>query len=144
MSAQVVGLGVPADRPEADAATCGTCGAELVERDPAKTTPEQRWCGTWLDHPPIPGLPSGALIGHTGSRLIPSAELADELARQDPKADPDPLVCRNARAARFLPTCGEPTDAHCPTCWGCPGDCDCPDFAPADQPPITFTAKETA
>lgn len=47
-----------------------------------------------------------------------------------PEADPDPLVCRNARAAGFAPTCGEPTTEHCMTCWGCPGDCDCPDYAP--------------
>lgn len=56
-----------------------------------------------------------------------------------PEADPDPLVCRQARAASGGPTCGEPTDEHCFVCKGCPGgDCDCPDFAPL----ITFTAKE--
>ncbi|ALJ19524.1 hypothetical protein [Microbacterium sp. No. 7] len=53
------------------AMNCPTCHAELTERK--NPTPEQAWCGTWLDHP--------TQIWGTcdmGNVLIPSAVLTDK------------------------------------------------------------------
>lgn len=33
---------------------CPKCGTPLVERAASGQTPEQRFCGTWFDHAPVP------------------------------------------------------------------------------------------
>lgn len=57
-----------AERPK-----CSGCG-KYMEIRPGHT-PEQRFCGTWYEHPPM----SGSNIGHTSSVLYPSLQLAAQL-----------------------------------------------------------------
>lgn len=62
--------------------TCPSCGVAMAPRPLAGQTPEQKWCGQWFDHPPIPGVPSGSLFGHPVSVLIESPELAATRTQQ--------------------------------------------------------------
>lgn len=58
---------------------CTACGARLVLRNPpGGWTPEQRFCGTWYDHPPFG--PADLPFGHTASALFESAALQAQLA----------------------------------------------------------------
>lgn len=57
-----------AERPK-----CTECGAYMEIRN--GQTPEQRFCGTWYEHPQMPG----AHIGHTSSVLYPSLQLITQL-----------------------------------------------------------------
>ncbi|WP_367139289.1 hypothetical protein [Saccharothrix sp. HUAS TT1] len=71
---------------------CRTCGARLELRDPpGGHTPEQQWCGIWYDHPPLPGLPAGQLVGHTGTALVMSAELQVHLEELELRAAQRPV-----------------------------------------------------
>lgn len=51
---------------------CSQCGAEFVERPSAGQAPEQKWCGTWYDHPEMPKY---QCLKQTSTALVPSPEL---------------------------------------------------------------------
>lgn len=55
--------------------SCKLCGTFLEYRPPH--TWEQKFCGTWYDHPPI----RDGLFGHTRSALLPSPELIEQWGR---------------------------------------------------------------
>lgn len=50
------------------------CGADMEIRPPA--TPEQKFCGTWYDHPILSARSS---VGHSATILRPSKALLDSL-----------------------------------------------------------------